>query len=137
MFHVPRYAGGHPRLVLVLIFGGLLMLAGAVGWWSAKTPMHDAALAASRRGELAPRPPLVVVEDLPQLTERLNREAAAGRFMARLSVQNRTFSCFGALALGCTGRLYSNLAGPAAKHVGTAPRQSPAEWRFDHVAMAS
>ena len=86
MFHVPRYAGGHPRLVLVLIFGGLLMLAGAVGWWSAKTPMHDAALAASRRGELAPRPPLVVVEDLPQLTERLNREAAAGRFMGGVLV---------------------------------------------------
>ena len=30
MFHVPRYAGGHPRLVLALIFGGLLALAGAV-----------------------------------------------------------------------------------------------------------
>ena len=86
MFHVPRHAGGHPRLVLALIFGGLLALAGAIGWLSAKTPMHDAALAASRRDKAAPRPPLVVVENLPRLTERLNQEAAAGRFMGGVLV---------------------------------------------------
>lgn len=86
MFHVPRYSGGHPRLVLALIFGGLLTLAGAVGWLSAKNPMHDAALAASRSDKTTPRPPLVVVENLPQLTERLNREAAAGRFMGGVLV---------------------------------------------------
>ncbi|QYF88007.1 serine hydrolase [Brevundimonas sp. PAMC22021] len=86
MFHVPRYSGGHPRLVLALIFGGLLALAGAVGWLSAKNPMHDAALAASRSDKTAPRPPLVVVENLPQLAQRLNREAAAGRFMGGVLV---------------------------------------------------
>ena len=86
MFHVPRYSGGHPRLVLALIFGALLTLAGVVGWLSAENPMHDAALAASRSDKAAPRPPLVVVEDLPQLTERLNREAEAGRFMGGVLV---------------------------------------------------
>ena len=85
MFEVPRTPGGHPRLVLGVL--GALILGGAVwaGFSTAVKPASDAVLA-SIRPDTPPRPPLVVVEDLPQLAARLDREAAAGRFMGAVLV---------------------------------------------------
>lgn len=85
MFEVPRTPGGHPRLVLGVL--GALILAGAV-WAGISTtvkPVSDAARSATA-SHAPPRPPLAVVEDLPQLAARLNREAAAGRFMGGVLV---------------------------------------------------
>ncbi len=84
MFEVPRTAGGHPRLVLALCALLLLGLAVWGGVSTATRPSHGAwhpAEAAQRA-----RPPVVVVEDLPQLAARLDREAAAGRFMGAVLV---------------------------------------------------
>lgn len=85
MFEVPRTAGGHPRLVILLAV--LLALIGAVafGVSTARTPTRDAVLAEGRP-PVPPRPPLVVVQDLPQLAQRLDREAASGRFMGAVLV---------------------------------------------------
>jgi len=85
VFEVPRTPGGHPRLVLGVL--GALILGGAVwaGFSTAVKPASDAVLA-SIRPDTPPRPPLVVVEDLPQLAARLDREAAAGRFMGAVLV---------------------------------------------------
>lgn len=85
MFEVPRTPGGHPRLVLGVL--GALILGGTVwaGFSTAVRPVSDAARAAATP-DTPPRPPLVVVEDLPQLAARLDREAAAGRFMGGVLV---------------------------------------------------
>ena len=85
MFDVPRTAGSHPRLVLGAL--GALILGGAVwaGIATATRPSIDAVQIALRPAA-PPRPPLVVVEDLPQLAARLDREAAAGRFMGAVLV---------------------------------------------------
>lgn len=89
MFHVPRHAGGHPRLVLsvlILLGAGLLALSGWAGYhWAgrnAEAPGQTRQLALAA----AERPPLVVVEALPQLAERLRREAQSGRFMGAVLV---------------------------------------------------
>jgi len=85
VFEVPRTPGGHPRLVLGVL--GALILGGAVwaGFSTAVKPASDAVLA-SIRPDTPPRPPLVVVEDWPQRAARLDREAAAGRFMGAVLV---------------------------------------------------
>lgn len=85
MFEVPRTAGGHPRLVLGAL--GALIVGAAVwaGVVTAVAPKTDANRIAAP-GDAPPRPPLVVVEDLPQLAARLDREGAAGRFMGAVLV---------------------------------------------------
>ena len=85
MFEVPRTAGGHPRLVLGVL--GALILGAAIWAGVATTvaPKSDTALIAER-ANAPPRPPVIVVQDLPQLTARLDREAAAGRFMGAVLV---------------------------------------------------
>ena len=68
MFHVPRHSGGHPRLAagfLALLF---ILAAGLIAWATVRP-----VTAASPPEPAAPRPPLVVVQDLPQLTEQLER----------------------------------------------------------------
>lgn len=83
VFHVPRFAGNHPRIVL----GGLialLLLVGGVGTLAlgARDP-HTPSVAEPAP---APRPPVVVVEGLPRLSERLRAQAAGGRFMGGVLV---------------------------------------------------
>ncbi|MFN7129453.1 MAG: serine hydrolase domain-containing protein [Brevundimonas sp.] len=82
---MPRTPGGHPRLVLGVL--GALILGGVVwaGFSTSVKPVSDAMRAATSP-ETPPRPPLVVVQDLPQLAARLEREGAAGRFMGGVLV---------------------------------------------------
>ncbi len=83
MFDVPRTAGNHPRLFLGLI--AAVVLIGGTGLVAGLTskPLPSAA---SRLAPTPARPPLEVVEDLPQLAARLQREAEAGRFMGAVLV---------------------------------------------------
>lgn len=54
----------------------VVLVVGVVVW----TAVRPAATAAPAGEPLPPRPPLVVVESLPQLTEQLNRWGASGQF---------------------------------------------------------
>ncbi len=85
MFHVPDRAGGHPRTLIAVLAVALLGLSGWAGYhlMGRVLPKVDQAEAA----EVAPpKPPVVVVEALPQLAERLAREGEAGRFMGAVLV---------------------------------------------------
>ncbi len=75
MFDVPRKSGGHPRLALVVIALLVVVVVGLVIW-----PAARPGSAASVPEPLPPRPPLVVVEALPQLAEQLNRWGGSGQF---------------------------------------------------------
>lgn len=75
MFHVPRHAGGHPRLATALL-SLLFILAAALIAWVTVRP----APAASAPEPRPVRPPLMVVQDLPQLTEQLERWGGSGSF---------------------------------------------------------
>lgn len=70
-FDPPRTAGGHPRLLLALL-AALLLAVGAVAAVRFLSPEPAAGKA------LPPRPPLVVVEDLPRLSQRLARSRFSG-----------------------------------------------------------
>ena len=76
MFHVPRHAGGHPRLTLAVIAATVLGAAVVSGVASSRPLVPDAA--SQTRGP-APRPPVEVVQALPQLTEALDRVSRGGR----------------------------------------------------------
>ncbi|MES2835614.1 MAG: serine hydrolase domain-containing protein [Pseudomonadota bacterium] len=71
-FDPPRSAGGHPRLLLALLTAVLL----AVGAVAAVRYFAPEPSAAGK--PLPPRPPLVVVEDLPRLAQRLDRSRFTG-----------------------------------------------------------
>ena len=75
MFHVPRHSGGHPRLALAFL-AGLFILAAALVAWATVRPLPEA----PAPEPLPPRPPLVVVQDLPHLTEQLERWGGSGAF---------------------------------------------------------
>jgi len=83
VFHVPKTAGSHPRLVLSLV--AAVFLVGGAGLAAALTsrPMPTAS---SLAAPLPPRPAVTVVEALPQLAERLRREGEARRFMGAVLV---------------------------------------------------
>ena len=76
MFNVPRSAGGHPRLVIAVFAVLLMAVAALVGWTSARPASSPARQAQA----LPPRPPVEVVEALPDLTEQLNRWGGSGQF---------------------------------------------------------
>lgn len=84
MFEVPRTAGGVPRLLLTLLAGVVLAIVVGFGVARWKAPTHGSPTAL--RAPTAPRPPVQVVQDLPLLAARLDREAAAGRFMGAVLV---------------------------------------------------
>ncbi|WGM31393.1 serine hydrolase domain-containing protein [Brevundimonas sp. NIBR11] len=83
MFHVPRTAGNHPRLFLGCI--AAVVLIGGAGLAAVLTS-RPLPTASDRLAALPPRPAVEVVENLPQLTARLQREAEAGRFMGAVLV---------------------------------------------------
>lgn len=83
MFHVPRTAGNHPRLVISLV--AAVVLIGGAGL-AAALSSRSAPSTSSLEQPLPPRAPAVVVEALPQLAERLGREGEAGRFMGAVLV---------------------------------------------------
>jgi CubicO group peptidase (beta-lactamase class C family) len=77
VFHVPRHAGGHPRLTLGLISVAVLGVAVAVGVASSRPSTPTTAAHAAPAP--APRPPLRVVETLPQLQAALDRVSQGSR----------------------------------------------------------
>ena len=85
VFEVPRTAGGHPRTVISLL---IALAVGGATWAGVATATHQPREAglASLRPETPPRPPLVVVQDLPRLAERLDRAAASKAFMGAVLV---------------------------------------------------
>lgn len=81
MFHVPKTAGGHPKLVMVALGAVLVTGLGVAGWSAAHKASPVAAFVA--KAEPAPRPPVVPVEALPQLSASLERHS---RFMGGILV---------------------------------------------------
>ena len=81
LFEVPRKAGNHPRVLIVLAGLIVLVVAGLVGWATVR-PMESAPAARP----LAERPPVVVVEDMPQLKGQMDRWATQNRFMGAVLV---------------------------------------------------
>jgi CubicO group peptidase (beta-lactamase class C family) len=77
LFHVPRRAGNHPRLTFGLLAVLTALLAAGVGWASFDPPPEVGE--AVERSPPA-RPPLVVVENLPQLKAQLDRWGGSGQF---------------------------------------------------------
>jgi CubicO group peptidase (beta-lactamase class C family) len=78
LFNVPRRAGNHPRILLVV--AGLILIAAVVGWATVRPPQ------ASRPEPLPVRPPITVIEDLPQLKGVMDRWATQNRFMGAVLV---------------------------------------------------
>ncbi|MBJ7445947.1 MAG: beta-lactamase family protein [Brevundimonas sp.] len=83
MFHVPRHSGGHPRLTIAVISAVLIASAGLIGWFSVRPNAEASAVT----GTSAPsRPPLVVVESLPNLKAHLDRWGANDQFTGAVLV---------------------------------------------------
>ncbi len=83
LFQVPRHSGGHPRLTIAIISAVLIALAGLIGWFSVRPNAEAAAVVETA----APtRPPLVVVESLPQLKAHLDRWGANEQFTGAVLV---------------------------------------------------
>ena len=80
-FDPPKSAGGHPRLVLALL-AAVVLAAGTVAVVRHLSPPAPQAETTT----LPARPPVQVVEALPQLAERLRVEGAAGRFSGAVLV---------------------------------------------------
>ena len=83
MFHVPRRAGNHPRLALGILAALVLITAGLFGWHMLRGGSSDAA---ETPEPLPPRPPVEVVEQLPNLKAQLDRWAGAGQFSGAVLV---------------------------------------------------
>lgn len=84
LFHVPKSAGGHPRIVIASLAVFLLGLSAWGGYrlMGRMIPDVDRAEAAVPMA----RPPVIMVEALPQLAGRLNAEGGPGRFMGAVLV---------------------------------------------------
>ncbi|WP_339929096.1 serine hydrolase domain-containing protein [uncultured Brevundimonas sp.] len=76
MFHVPRHAGGHPRLTMALIAVTVLGAAVVSGIASSRPVATEPSIEALAA---VPRPPVQVVQTLPELTEALDRVSRGGR----------------------------------------------------------
>ena len=87
MFIVPKTVGGRPWVLGSVVALGLIS-AGAGAWFlNAVAPESQAAtVARSTKPKLAKRPPVEVVEDLPQLKARLEAMAATGQFTGAVLV---------------------------------------------------
>lgn len=84
MFIVPKTAGGRPWFLGSLVAAGLIS-AGAGAWFlNAVAPETQAAVV--YQSDLPKRPPVQVVEALPQLKERLDHLAATKQFTGAVLV---------------------------------------------------
>ncbi|MFA4951080.1 serine hydrolase domain-containing protein [Brevundimonas sp.] len=83
MFHVPRHSGGHPRLTIAVISAVLIASAGLIGWFSVRPNAEASAVA---EASALSRPPLVVIESLPQLKAHLDRWGANEQFTGAVLV---------------------------------------------------
>ncbi len=75
MFHVPRRAGNHPRLTFGFLAVLLVVAVGLIAWGTIHTPT-----ARVTPDPLPPRPPVEVVESLPDLKAQLDRWGGSGQF---------------------------------------------------------
>ena len=78
MFHVPRHAGGHPRLTLALITATVLGMAVVAGVASSRSVVSERPTEARALAAIT-KPPVEVVQALPELTEALDRVSRGGR----------------------------------------------------------
>ena len=83
MFHVPRSAGGHPRFVMVALTVASFAIVGLAAWTAVRTA--DPVIVPVTRAPVVARPPVVVVDALPQVSARLtaNRRFMGGLLVAR------------------------------------------------------
>ncbi|RYG11772.1 MAG: class A beta-lactamase-related serine hydrolase [Caulobacteraceae bacterium] len=75
MFHVPRRAGNHPRLTFGVFVVVISLIAAFVAWRTVEAPAVRVTA-----DPLPPRPPVEVVQDLPQLKAQLDRWGGSGAF---------------------------------------------------------
>jgi len=75
VFHVPRRAGNHPRLIFATLAVLVVAAAGLIGW----ATLHKPTLRVTP-DPLPPRPPVEVVEALPDLKAQLDRWGGSGQF---------------------------------------------------------
>lgn len=73
---MPRRAGNHPRLTFGLLAIVAAVAAAAIAWASLNRPAAPGVAV----DPLPPRPPVVVVEALPQLKDQLDRWGGSGQF---------------------------------------------------------
>tara|TARA_R110002167_G_scaffold7402_4_gene35116 strand:+ start:264 stop:1511 length:1248 start_codon:yes stop_codon:yes gene_type:complete len=78
VFHVPRHAGGHPRLTLALITATVLGMAVVAGVASSRSVVSERPTEARALAAIT-KPPVEVVQALPELTEALDRVSRGGR----------------------------------------------------------
>ncbi|CAN5229528.1 serine hydrolase domain-containing protein [soil metagenome] len=81
MFHVPKTAGGHPRLVMAGLAVAALAIVGVAAWAGVRTA-EPVATVVSQPAPVV-RQPVIAVEDLPQLSASLT---AHNRFMGGILV---------------------------------------------------
>ena len=81
MFHVPRRAGNHPRLTFGFLVVLVIAAAGLIAWATVHRPTVRVTPDA-----LPPRPPLEVVETLPDLKGQMDRWSASGQFTGGMLV---------------------------------------------------
>ncbi|RZJ46098.1 MAG: class A beta-lactamase-related serine hydrolase [Brevundimonas sp.] len=75
MFHVPRRAGNHPRLIVGLLVALVFIAAGLIAWGTIHKPTVRVT-----PDPLPPRPPVEVVETLPGLKRQLDHWGGTGQF---------------------------------------------------------
>ncbi len=75
MFHVPRRAGNHPRLTFGALVVVLALIAAFLAWRTVQPPTVRVT-----PDPLPQRPPVEVVQALPQLTAQLDRWGGSGAF---------------------------------------------------------
>jgi CubicO group peptidase (beta-lactamase class C family) len=81
VFEVPKTAGGHPRLVMSGLALVALLVLGLAGWAAVRTAAPASTPVAIKAA--VARPPVVEIDDLPQLSASL---AAHSRFMGGMLV---------------------------------------------------
>ena len=83
MFHVPKSAGGHPRLMMAILAGFAVAIVALFAHQLIDRGKAEEPVAVE---PLPPRPPVVVVEDLPGLAARMPAPSGGRDFMGAVLV---------------------------------------------------